>query len=154
MASKKSKIVCSVKVSRLEFVSLPTADQLQPNFYRLPCVEQGVTKLNWKSTIYSVVKCPWIFHFILLCLIFSRFLILFIYITNIGYWQILFITQEQLGISYPASSTFKCGVSTAAVLVYLLQWYSRQQFAFIVWERSYFYQNTFMHSEIKLFEIE
>ena len=32
MVSKKSKIVCLVKVSRLEFVSLPIADQLQPNF--------------------------------------------------------------------------------------------------------------------------
>ena len=46
MVSKKSKIVCSVKVSRLEFVSLPIADQLQPNFYKLPCVEQRITKLD------------------------------------------------------------------------------------------------------------
>ena len=35
MISKKSKIVCSVKVSRLEFVFLPITDQLQPNFYKL-----------------------------------------------------------------------------------------------------------------------
>ena len=35
MVSKKSKIVFSVKVSRMEFVSLPIADQLQPNFYKL-----------------------------------------------------------------------------------------------------------------------
>ena len=96
MVSKKSKIVCSVKVSRLEFVSLPIADQLQPNFYKLPCVEQRITKLYWKSTMYSVVKCPWIFIFILLCLIFSQFLILFIYIINIGYWQALFTIWEQL----------------------------------------------------------
>ena len=39
MVSEKSKIVTSVKLSRLEFVSLPIADQLQPNFYQLPCVE-------------------------------------------------------------------------------------------------------------------
>ena len=45
MVSKKSKIVYSVKVSRLEFVSLPIADQLQPNFYELPFVEQRITKL-------------------------------------------------------------------------------------------------------------
>ena len=35
-------------------------------------------------------------YFILLCLIFSRFLILFIYTINIGYWQVLFMTQEEL----------------------------------------------------------
>ena len=29
----------------------------------------------------------------------SEFLIFFIYIINIGYWQVLFITQEQLGKS-------------------------------------------------------
>ena len=40
-------------------------------------------------------------------LIFSRFLILFIYIINIGHWQVLFITQEQLGKSQSATSTFK-----------------------------------------------
>ena len=34
--SKKSKTVCSVKLSRLESVSLPIADQLQPNFCKLP----------------------------------------------------------------------------------------------------------------------
>ena len=32
MVSKKSKTVYSVKVSRLEFVSLPITDQLQPIF--------------------------------------------------------------------------------------------------------------------------
>ena len=47
----------------------------------------------------------------------SRFLILFIYIINIGYWQVLFITQEQSGKSQSATSTFKCRGSTAAVLV-------------------------------------
>ena len=47
MVSKKLKIVCcSVTVSRLEFVSLPFSDQLQPNFYTLPCVEQRVAKLD------------------------------------------------------------------------------------------------------------
>ena len=107
MVSKKLKIVCSVNLSRLEFVSLPIADKLQPNFYKLLHVEQRITKLNWKSTMYSVTKCPWILIFILLRLIFSRFLIVFIYITNIGYWQVLFITQEQLGKSCSATSTFK-----------------------------------------------
>ena len=117
MVSKKSKIVCSVKVSRLEFVSLPVVDQLQTNVYTLACVKQRITKLDWKSTMYSVAKCPRIFIFILLCLIFSWFLMLFIYIINIRYWQVLFITQEQLGKSYFATFTFKCRGSTAAVIV-------------------------------------
>ena len=39
MVSKKSKIVCSVKVSRLEFVYLPIAEQLQLDFYKLQRVE-------------------------------------------------------------------------------------------------------------------
>ena len=46
MISKKLKIVCSVTVSRLEFVSVPIADQLQPNFDKLPCVEQRIAKLD------------------------------------------------------------------------------------------------------------
>ena len=46
MVSKKLKIVCSVKLSRLEFVPLPIVDQLRPNFYKLPCVEQKFTKLD------------------------------------------------------------------------------------------------------------
>ena len=58
MLSKKSKIVCSVKVSRLEFVSLPIAEQLQPNFYILPRLEQRITKLDGKSTMCNVVQCP------------------------------------------------------------------------------------------------
>ena len=58
MVSKKMKIVCSIKVYRLEFVSLPFADQLQPNFYKLLCLEQNITKVDWKSTMYSAVKCP------------------------------------------------------------------------------------------------
>ena len=33
MVSKELKIVYSEKVSRLEFVSLPIADELEPNFY-------------------------------------------------------------------------------------------------------------------------
>ena len=65
MVSKKSKIVCSVKVSRLEFVFLHIVDQLQPSFYKLSCVEQRITKLYRKITMYSVVKWPWIFIFIL-----------------------------------------------------------------------------------------
>ena len=40
MVSKKSKIVCSAKLSRLEFVSLPIADELQSSFYKLRFVEQ------------------------------------------------------------------------------------------------------------------
>ena len=46
MVSRKSKIVCSVKVSRQEFVSLPFEDQLQSNFYNLSCVEQKIRKLD------------------------------------------------------------------------------------------------------------
>ena len=37
MTSKKLKIVCSVTVSRLEFVPVPIADQFQPNLFKLPC---------------------------------------------------------------------------------------------------------------------
>ena len=58
MVSKKMKIVCSVKVYRLEFVSLTLADQLQPNFYKRSCLEQNITKIDWESTMYSAVKCP------------------------------------------------------------------------------------------------
>ena len=58
MVSKKSKIVWVVKVSRLEIVSLPITDQLQPNFYKMPCAEQRITKLNWKNTMNNVVKYP------------------------------------------------------------------------------------------------
>ena len=46
MVSKKSKIVGSVKVYRLTFVSLLIAGQLQPNIYKLPCVEQRIAKLD------------------------------------------------------------------------------------------------------------
>ena len=46
MVCKKSKIVCSVKVSRLEFVSLPIAEQLQPHFY------------NWHVWITKLDKVP------------------------------------------------------------------------------------------------
>ena len=60
MVSKKFKIVGSVKVCRLELVSLSFADQLQPNFYKLFCLEQKITKVDWKSTMYSAAKCPWI----------------------------------------------------------------------------------------------
>ena len=119
MVSKKSKIVCLVKVSRLELVFLPFADKLQPIFYKLPCLEQKITKVDWKSTMYSAVKCPWIFVFILFCVIFYLFLLLFIYTINIKYWQVLFITWKQIGKSYSATSTFKCCGSTGAVLVWL-----------------------------------
>ena len=54
--------------------------------------------------------------FIILCLIVSRFLILFIYIVNIGYWQVLFITKKQLEQSYSATFNVKCRGFTAAVL--------------------------------------
>ena len=118
MVSKKSKIVCSVKVCRLKLVSLPFADQLQPNFFKLPCLEQKITKVNWKSTLYNTVNCLWIFIFILFYLIFCLFLLLFIYTVKIKYWQILFITSEQKGKYHSATSTFKCWGSSAAVLVY------------------------------------
>ena len=55
--------------------------------YKVSCVEQKITKLDWKSTIYSVVKLSlyfFVYHFL--------FLILIIYIINIGHWQVLFIT--------------------------------------------------------------
>ena len=41
------------------------------------------------------------------------------YIISIGFWQVLFIIQEQLEKSQSATSTFKCRGSTAAVLVIL-----------------------------------
>ena len=62
MVNEKLKIVCSVKAARLEFVSLPIGNQLQPNFYKLSWVEKKITKL-----------------------IFSVFLMHFICIINIGY---------------------------------------------------------------------
>ena len=46
--SKKSRTVCSAKLSRLEFVFLPIVDQLQPNFNKVPCVEQRIAKLDKK----------------------------------------------------------------------------------------------------------
>ena len=57
MTSERFKIVCSVTVFRLEFVSVPIADQLQSIFYKLSCVKERITKLDYKSTMYSVVKC-------------------------------------------------------------------------------------------------
>ena len=45
------------------------------------------------------------------------FLILILYIIYIGQQQVLFITQEQLGNFYSATSTFKCQGSTATVFV-------------------------------------
>ena len=77
MVSIKSKIIYSVKVSKLEFVSLPIVVQLQPNFFKLPCVEQRITKLDLKSTMYSVVTCSFtvllqFFYYILFCVHFSN----------------------------------------------------------------------------------
>ena len=46
MVSKKSKIVCSVNLSRLDFVFLPIANQLHPNIYKLPFLEQRITKID------------------------------------------------------------------------------------------------------------
>ena len=66
--------------------------------------------------MYSVIK------FYLHTFVFNIlwvFLMLFIYIINIGYWQVLFIIQEQLEKSQSVTSTFKCRGSTAAVLVFL-----------------------------------
>ena len=46
MIVKKLKIICSVTVSRLEFVPVPIADPLQPSSYKLPYVKQRITKLD------------------------------------------------------------------------------------------------------------
>ena len=56
MVSEKLKIICSVKLSRLEFVSLPIGDQLQPNLYKLSCVEQRITKLVYKIRITKFIS--------------------------------------------------------------------------------------------------
>ena len=69
---------------------------------------------------------------------FSRFLILVIYIIHIRYWQVLFTTQEQLGKSQSATSTFKCGGSTAAVPVSNAAYIVHSQLVEIVVERSIF----------------
>ena len=58
MISKKLNSVSSVTVSIPEFASVPIADQLQPNFDILLCVEQRITKLDWKSMMYSFAKYP------------------------------------------------------------------------------------------------
>ena len=59
MVRKKSKIVRSIKVFKLDFFFfVPLADQLKPNFYNLPRVEQKIAKLDGKSNMYIVVKCP------------------------------------------------------------------------------------------------
>ena len=58
MVSKKSKIFCSVKVSRLEIVSLLITDQLQQDFYKLSCAEQSIIKLDWKSTWTMLLNIP------------------------------------------------------------------------------------------------
>ena len=56
MVSKKLKVVCSVKLSRLEFVPLPIADQLWPNFYKLLCV-CGTEVYNTRLKKYHVQCC-------------------------------------------------------------------------------------------------
>ena len=57
--SEKSKTVYSVKVSRLEFVSLPIAEQSQANFYKLTRVEERIIKPDRKNTMHSVIKFPY-----------------------------------------------------------------------------------------------
>ena len=90
MVSRKSKIVFPVKVSSTH------CGPVTVKFYELPFAERKIAKLDWISTICSVVKCPGIFIFIQLCLIFSGFLILFIYLINIVYWQVLYITVYKI----------------------------------------------------------
>ena len=138
MVSKKLKIVCSVKVSRLKFVSLTIADQLQQNFCKMLCVEQRIIKLDWKSTMHSVVKCPKIFIFIFLCLIFSQFLILFVYLINIRHWQVPFITQEHLGKPSSATSFFKCQGPLQLHLLFLWEVPSKSSCVFEVQVEIYY----------------
>ena len=52
MLSNKLKIICSVKVFKLEFVSLPIADQLQSS------VEQDCKTRLKKYYVLCDVKCP------------------------------------------------------------------------------------------------
>ena len=55
--------------------------------YKLPCVEQRITKLERKSTMFSFVKLSHTFMFS----IFSVFNTFYLHI-HINYWQVLFIT--------------------------------------------------------------
>ena len=52
MISEKLKIACSVTVCRLQFVSVPIADQLQSNFYKVPCAEQRISNIYIYIYIY------------------------------------------------------------------------------------------------------
>ena len=49
----------------------------------------------------------------------TTFLVDILSVFNTLYLQVLFITQEQLGKSSSAASTFKCWGSTAAVVVFV-----------------------------------
>ena len=54
----QSSWFCKASV-RICYVSLSECKgpwMLKPKFHKLPCVEQKITKLDWKSTMYSVVK--------------------------------------------------------------------------------------------------
>ena len=86
MISEKSEFVCWVKVCSWSLFLCPLQTNYLPSFYELPCLEQKITKVDWESTMYSAVKCPWIFIFILFRLIFSVFIaLLFTQLTsNIG----------------------------------------------------------------------
>ena len=57
MVSRKSKIVCLVKVSSAH------CGPVSVKFYKLSFAERKITKLDLKSTMCSVVKCPRIFFF-------------------------------------------------------------------------------------------
>ena len=57
--------------------------------------------------MYKILNVPEFLSLYFLCLTFYRFLILFIYIIDTGYSQVVFITYEELGKSYSETSTFK-----------------------------------------------
>ena len=54
---------CKIQASlRTCYVSLSECkDPWMLKTHKLPCVEQKITKLDWKSSIYSVVKLSWYF---------------------------------------------------------------------------------------------
>ena len=82
------------------------------NCDKVPFVEQKITRLGWKGTMYSVVKLSsyfWVLYFMSLYF-------LFIYIINIRYWQVRFITLEQLGKFQSVTSNFKCRASARGPL--------------------------------------
>ena len=61
---KKWGFSCSVTVSRLEFVSVRIAEQLQPNCLETALCKTQDYKTRLKGTMYSVVRWPYIFIFI------------------------------------------------------------------------------------------